>query len=318
MKKTMVLALMFLIALTWPVQAALIPLGSYQISLLNAVSENNGKNAALAASLLNGTTIAPGSIFSYNKSVGIRTTERGFTEGLMFGENGKLVNGVGGGVCMTSSILHQAVKAAGLTVLERHDHSSPTSYLQQGEDAAVVYGIEDYRFMNNTDDTLMIEGKVENDNLIMTVNRVLPEQNCNITITLNEQPFDIDTRLVFDHNVSFTPLRVFAEGIGATVGWNTDAQMAEIYWGNTMVSVPVDQPQVIINGQTAAMGVPAQIIDCQTMLPVRSSCEAMGLTVSWEPSSGAIYAQPVSADENAEPVLTITPKPQPVEPTPTI
>lgn len=309
MKKIITLTLLFLITLSSPVQAALVSLGAYQISLSKACSENNAKNAVLAASILNGTIILPGKIFSYNKTVGARTAERGFVDGLMFGDN-EVISDIGGGICMTSSILHQAVKTAGLKVIERHDHNLPTSYLPQGEDAAVVYGSEDYKFKNNTSDQLMIESRVTDNNLRISVNRVLPEKNCSLHIVLSDQHFDVDSRLIYNHDVSYLPLREVAEAIGAKVYWNSNTLKAAISLNNKLIGFPMNKSEVTINNTPIKLNFPSRIIDGQAMIPVRSTCEAMGLIVTWDPISGAIqagYPESVNQNENTitEPVIVI-------------
>lgn len=309
MKKVIVFAILFLFAINSPALAALVPLGSYQVSLSQAVSQNNAQNAARAASLLNGTIISPGQTFSYNQTVGDYTAERGFIDGAMF-DRGEVVSGIGGGVCMTSSILHQAVKAAGLKVIERHNHSMPTSYLRQGEDAAVAYGIEDYKFKNNTGDQLQIEGKVIDNNLIISVNRVLPERNCRIHMVINDKPIDANTRLIYDHNVSFVPLREIVEAMGEKIYWDGNSRTAELQIGKTVISLPMDKPEATINNATINLKTPLLIANGQTMIPVRSSCEALGLTVYWDQNTGIITAvNPKSENQiqdiSEAPVLTI-------------
>ncbi len=57
---------------------------------------------------------------------------------------------------MTASILHQAVKNAGLEVIERHNHVTEVNYLPLGEDAAITWGVEDYRFKNTLNNPVRI------------------------------------------------------------------------------------------------------------------------------------------------------------------
>lgn len=120
----------------------------------NLPPEGNKKNAELAAKLVNGTVVAPGAVFSFNQVVGPRTRARGFVEGLSIvrtSRGSKFVPDVGGGICRTSTAIHQAVLKAGLQPLERHSHSMPVEYAEPGEDAAVAWGQWDYRFKNTKD-----------------------------------------------------------------------------------------------------------------------------------------------------------------------
>jgi len=53
--------------------------------------------------------------------------------------NGKVVPGIGGGVCQVSSTLYEAALFAGLGIVERQGHSMAVSYLPPGRDATCYY-----------------------------------------------------------------------------------------------------------------------------------------------------------------------------------
>ncbi len=127
------------------------------------------KNALLSADMINGIIIKPGEVFSFNEIVGPRTVERGFAEGLSILQNGEgrpaFVRDVGGGICRTSTSLHQAVVEAGLEVKERHDHVIPVDYAEKGRDAALLYGKQDYKFKNTRDNPVKVVAVAEGDEL---------------------------------------------------------------------------------------------------------------------------------------------------------
>jgi len=70
--------------------------------------------------------------------------------------------GCGGGVCQVSTTIYQAAKAAGLLIVERHDHQKEVQYAPLGEDAAVNYGSLDMQFRNSTDRVLRLDVSVGN------------------------------------------------------------------------------------------------------------------------------------------------------------
>lgn len=125
-------------------------------------------NVMLAAGAINMTLLNPGETFSFNSIVGLRTEEKGYQPGLMY-SNGEVVTGVGGGICIMSTILYNAALETGLKIIERHPHSGPVSYAEPGRDAAVSFGWADLRFKNDTDSPLLIKAKVENDALMVTI-----------------------------------------------------------------------------------------------------------------------------------------------------
>jgi len=109
---------------------------------------NRTQNLELSAGKINGTILAPGEVFSYNKVVGERTIAAGFKNAAVF-ENGKVVDGLGGGICQISSTLYNSVLLANLEIVNRTNHGFLTSYLKAGLDATVVYGAIDFQFKNN-------------------------------------------------------------------------------------------------------------------------------------------------------------------------
>lgn len=106
-------------------------------------------NILLAADKLNGYELSPGEVFSFNEVLGNRTAEKGYREATVY-VKGKEEEECGGGVCQVSTTLYQAADAAGLSVIERHNHQKAVAYAEQGTDAAVNYGTLDMQFKNNT------------------------------------------------------------------------------------------------------------------------------------------------------------------------
>ena len=113
-----------------------------------ASNRNRTTNLILAANKINGTVIMPGEIFSYNKVVGARTIAAGYKEAPIYVQ-GKVVDGLGGGICQITSTLYNAVVYANLEVTQRSNHQFVPSYVTASRDATVVYGALDFQFKNN-------------------------------------------------------------------------------------------------------------------------------------------------------------------------
>ena len=106
-------------------------------------------NVALAASRLNGRTIAPGEVLSFNACAGARTERNGYRAAPVILE-GEYVTGVGGGVCQVSTTLYNAALLAGLTVAEYHPHSLAVGYVPPSRDAMVSGSSCDLKVKNAT------------------------------------------------------------------------------------------------------------------------------------------------------------------------
>lgn len=122
---------------------------------------NRTTNLKLSASKINGTVLLSGEVFSYNQVVGKRTIEAGYKDAAIY-SGGKVVDGLGGGICQISSTLYDAVVLANLEIVERSNHGFVTSYLDAGWDATVVYGAIDFKFKNSRKYPIKIVASVSN------------------------------------------------------------------------------------------------------------------------------------------------------------
>lgn len=104
-------------------------------------------NIRLAAKKINGTTLCPGEVFSFNNTVGARTEENGFKQAKII-QNGQYVTGYGGGVCQVSTTLYNAAALSGLEICEYHPHTLKVSYVAPSRDAMVSGSYFDLKFKN--------------------------------------------------------------------------------------------------------------------------------------------------------------------------
>ena len=108
---------------------------------------NRSHNIEIASDKISGTFLAPDQEFSFNDIVGERTAEAGFDDAPVM-LDGKLVPGVGGGICQVSSTLFNAALLSGMDITERTPHFEPVGYIPQGRDATVAWGYLDFKFKN--------------------------------------------------------------------------------------------------------------------------------------------------------------------------
>jgi vancomycin resistance protein VanW len=121
-------------------------LGSYATSLRGR-THGQRENALRAARALDGRVVESGTEFSFNRTVGQWTPDRGYVLAPV-SYSGELVLDWGGGVCQTASALYNAALIAGLEITERHPHTWTPPYVPPGRDAAVAQYTIDLRFRN--------------------------------------------------------------------------------------------------------------------------------------------------------------------------
>jgi vancomycin resistance protein YoaR len=125
------------------------------------------QNIRTAASQFLGLLVPPGATFSMADALGNISLENGYAEALIiYGD--QTIQGVGGGVCQVSTTLFRAAFFAGFPIVERHAHAYRVSYYEQrsngnrdpnlaGLDATVYVPIVDFKFVNDTDNWLLME-----------------------------------------------------------------------------------------------------------------------------------------------------------------
>ncbi len=130
--------------------------------------ENRVSNIKKACESVSGSVVYPGKEFSFNKGTGPRSRENGYKNAPVI-VDGEKSYGIGGGVCQVSTTIYMAALNANLSITEHHNHSEAVMYAPHGNDATVVYGAKDFKFKNNTDNTLYIYVWMTEDKVISKI-----------------------------------------------------------------------------------------------------------------------------------------------------
>jgi vancomycin resistance protein YoaR len=137
-------------------------LGTFTTSYSTSGSSRSA-NVANGARLINGTTLYPGEEFSAYEAVAPFSEANGY---YMAGSylNGQVVDSLGGGICQVSTTLYNAVLLSELEVTERYNHSMIVTYVDPSADAAISESSgKDFKFVNNTEYPIYIEGSTTSD-----------------------------------------------------------------------------------------------------------------------------------------------------------
>ncbi|MDO4541262.1 MAG: VanW family protein [Bacillota bacterium] len=134
----------------------------------NAGQVDRSQNLKQASAYLDMTVVYPGETFSFNGTVGERTTARGFSSAMVI-ESGVYREGLGGGVCQVSTTLYGALLRTGLEVTERKHHTLTCSYVPPSQDAMVAWGSSDLCFKNNYDCAIIIHAVCGGGTISMTL-----------------------------------------------------------------------------------------------------------------------------------------------------
>lgn len=127
--------------------------------------KNRRHNIAIGAAAVNGLLIKPGEEFSLVKALGDVDKESGYLPELVIKEN-RTIPEYGGGLCQIGTTLFRAAIGSGLPVTSRRSHSYRVTYYEPaGTDAAVYIPQPDVRFLNDSDNYILIQVRIEKDDL---------------------------------------------------------------------------------------------------------------------------------------------------------
>lgn len=142
-------------------------LASYT-TYFNSGVAGRARNIELSARSINNIIVGDGDYFSFNTTVGPSDAAHGYQKAKEI-VNKKMVDGIGGGICQTSSTLFNAVDKVGVSYIERHHHSLSVGYVPAGRDATVSYGGKDFRFQNTTGVPFLIKTIYQQGNLTVQI-----------------------------------------------------------------------------------------------------------------------------------------------------
>ena len=130
-------------------------------------------NIVLGTSLINGTIVAPGEVFSFNALVGPVSAEQGFKQAYVI-QKGRTVLDDGGGICQVSTTVFRAALNSGLPIVKRTAHAYRVSYYEQrgfkpGFDATIFSPSVDLQFKNDTSRHILVQAKVDKANARLQV-----------------------------------------------------------------------------------------------------------------------------------------------------
>lgn len=142
-------------------------LGTFTTSYSSSGSNRSG-NVANGCRLIDGVTLYPGDEFSVYEAISPFTEENGYYMAGSY-SGGLVVDSLGGGICQVSTTLYNAVIRAELEVTERSNHSMIVNYVDPSADAAIAGTSKDFKFVNNLEHPVYIEGYTKDKKITFNI-----------------------------------------------------------------------------------------------------------------------------------------------------
>lgn len=135
------------------------------------LQENKATNLAIAAPRLDGIVIGPSETFSFWQLVGMCTAVKGYLPGLMI-KGGDVDEGIGGGMCQMTNLIHWMILHSPMTITEHHHHGTVDMFpddrrqIPFGTGTSIMHNYKDYRFTNHTHTSFQLRIQVDGAYLV--------------------------------------------------------------------------------------------------------------------------------------------------------
>ncbi|NLD48339.1 MAG: vanomycin resistance protein VanB, partial [Clostridiaceae bacterium] len=140
-------------------------IGSFSTAF-NTGKADRSYNIKLACERINNTLLLTGDVFSMDRALGPRSFDNGYRDAPVI-IKGRLVEGVGGGVCQVTTTLYAAVLKAKMGIVERTGHSQVLGYVEPGQDATIAEGYIDFKFKNNLEYAVLVNAQVVGNKVVV-------------------------------------------------------------------------------------------------------------------------------------------------------
>jgi vancomycin resistance protein YoaR len=158
---------------------------------------NRVHNIHQGLSMINGTLIYPGEEFSFDRTTGWITYEKGFQKGQAIAGD-SLIDVAGGGICQVSTTVYRAALDSGMEITERRPHSWYVSYYTDYGDGldATIYppgpkGNNDFKFAYNADPYDIRFVQQQNDSQYILSASVLDKEIVPEVVPIQEEKYPL-------------------------------------------------------------------------------------------------------------------------------
>lgn len=208
------------------------------------LQENKATNLALAVTHIHSLLIRPGETFSVWKLIGRTTERKGYKEGLTIAR-GQPSQGIGGGLCQLSNLIHWLILHSELTVVEHHHHDGLDLFPDYGRQipfgtgTSISYNYIDYRVKNETANTYQLRLWVDGEYLCGEL-RAAELQSHTFHIHAENEYFSREGDTIYRNG------QVFRDVIDRVTGRHLESQLIRTNHAKVMYDLP---PSITIREQ---------------------------------------------------------------------
>ena len=200
------------------------------------LQENKATNLALAVTHIDGLLIRPGEVFSVWKLVGRTTKQKGYKGGLTIAK-GQPSQGIGGGMCQLSNLIHWLVLHSDLTIVEHHHHYGIDLFpdfgrqIPFGTGTSISYNYIDYRVKNETVNTYQLRLCTDDEYLCGELRAAEPQPHT-FHIHAENEYFSREDGTIYRN------AQVYRDIIDRVTGQHLDSQLIRTNHAKVMYDLP--------------------------------------------------------------------------------
>jgi len=111
-----------------------------------------------------------------------------------------------------------------------------------------------------------------------------------VHLMIGGQAVQPDVPPMIEKGRTLVPVRVIAEGLGASVDWDQPTRTAVIVRGQQKLQLTVGSTKAVLNGKQVQLDTPPVMKNQRMLLPLRFVGESLGVTVGWEESTRTVIS----------------------------
>ncbi|MGG4220730.1 stalk domain-containing protein [Paenibacillus jamilae] len=102
------------------------------------------------------------------------------------------------------------------------------------------------------------------------------------SVYVDDQPLQLTAQPLLKDGTTLFPMRQLFESQGAVLTWNESSKTVTATKNDIALTYRIGEVTATLNGKTLSLNVPGQIVEGNTMIPLRFVSEALGSTVKWD------------------------------------
>jgi prolyl oligopeptidase PreP (S9A serine peptidase family) len=157
--------------------------------------------------------------------------------------------------------------------------------------SATILGIKDGNIYYMTDNKIDVQSyEIFNAEQLAAFDKAAEQKKAadEVSVYLNGTKLDFTQKPVIVNGTTLVPMKAIFEAMGATITWDADTKTVYANCNGKMLEMSVGKDYALIDGEVVSMLTPAQIVNGNTMVPVRVIAQSFGVEPGWDEATRSV------------------------------